>query len=235
MLIGDASLCMSGGHKGRNKCTYFSFSHSTKQEDYCRWKASLINDFFVSRSIEKRMNVRYYDAVCKEKKYPAIQCYLGWNKFESLFKRTYSSFGNKKNFSYLFSEVDSDLHLAIWIGDDGNEDRSFTKSKVNKKIRYPRSPRYRISIYSFTDGEANLAVKWFEWKFKMTPTISRQKAGPVLRFTVRDSKKLFDVIHPYFSQIPSMKHKFRWSFEKYCLKEERSTPEISGEDTVRSA
>lgn len=236
MLIGDASMSMSGGYKGNNKCTYFSFTHSIKQEDYCKWKESLINNFFVDHNIDKRMKFRYYDAVCKEKKYPAIQCYLGWKKFETLLRKAYSSNGNKKNFCYLLGEADLDLHLAIWIGDDGNEDRSYTKSKTNKEIRYPRSPRYRLSIYSFTDGEANLAVKWFEYRFNMTPAISKQKAGPVLRFTVRDSKKLFDIIRPYFSQIPSMKYKFRWSFEKYCLKEERSTSELnSDEDTVQSA
>lgn len=223
MLLGDGSMYPSAGYKGQNKAVYFSITHAIKQEDYLIWKLDLINQFFKNHKIDKEIKPQYFQAKCNDRFFPSVRFATAWKKFFPLvYKRVYNKSGGK-NFEYLLSRVYSDFHLALWVMDDGNEDRSYTKSKIDKNIKFKRTPRYRIAVQGLTEGELNLAVQWFQSKFQITPRISPQWNGPIFRFTVRDSEKIFNRILPYISQLPSMRHKFIWSFEKYCPKETRST------------
>ncbi len=205
LLIGDGSI-----YKNSSRTVYFNLAHSVRQKDYLIWKVELLRKVLADKGVTPKLSVRGYYATAAGRKYLSYRSSFCWTKFlPSFYKKAYRG---RKDYGWLLSQMHSDLHLALWMFDDGNEDRSYQKSRVDGH-RIPRNPRFRLSIYEFTEGQANLAVKWFEYHFSITPRISRQKQGPVLRFSVRDSKKLFELIKPYSDQLESMRYKFRWSYD----------------------
>lgn len=220
MLLGDGSLS-DGGRNRKDKRVLFRVSHNSKQRDYCEWKMSLINDFFQRHNIDKRLvisdriqKVRYLD-----RKYYVSDFNLVWSKLlPTIYDKCYPlKHGYRhKSYKYLLDQTHSPLHLAIWMGDDGNEDRSYSRSRVDGH-KIPRSPRYRLAICSMTEGEINLTLEWFYRHFRLTPRVHyiKGKKYPILRFTVKQSNLIFNKIKPYICDIPSMRYKFRWSFGRW--------------------
>lgn len=209
------------------KSVLFKVSHTRKQRDYCDWKMSLFNEFFKLHRIDKRLTL--FDRLQKvsylDHPYPVSSFEFRWQKFlPALYDKCYPYYKQRrKDYGYLLSQIYSPLHLAMWMGDDGNEDRSYCRSKVDRR-KMPRSPRYRLAVCSFTEGEINLAYEWFNRHFNLTPRASyRNLKGdrryPILRFTVAQSRIIHKLTYPYFSQIPSMKYKFRWSFRDWKIEE----------------
>lgn len=223
-LLGDGSLT-----KNKRKQVYFQMTHKRAQKDFLEWKVGLVNSFLVQHNIDNRMHIHDYEQKVNflNHPYPVTQSSLSWQKFlPALYENCYPYFRHRsKNFEYLLAQTYSPLHLAIWFGDDGNEDRGYTKNKnsPNAGKIWKRSPRYRLAVCSLTHGEINLVCNWLNHKFGLNPRICYEKRKnnryPILRFTVKDSERIFQLIAPYFSQIESMRYKFRWSFEKYEIKE----------------
>lgn len=217
MLLGDSNIYISktSGHTGGTLWT----EHSIAQEDYILWKKDQIDSFFRRKNINRSCKVYRRSRTDKRtgKTYHSIQCALFWKSYLSLLdERIYQKDINNrriKKVEYLLKNISTDKHLFIWLADDASESR--TKSKHKDGIIYYRNPYFRLGIYCFTDGECNLIKQWFESKYKVSPKIHQYKHGPILQFSVADTKILFPHIRPYVSQIPSMKNKFRLCFERY--------------------
>lgn len=233
MLLGDGCLYsakareLSKKHKHptlKLPDVFFAYTHSHKQEDYALWKAELINSIFREKNLLKRCTVSRTKKTDKntEKTYFGVYVKFRWAKyFRHLRKWTHRVDKGevRKDIKYLLSQICSDLHTAIWFMDDGNEKRDKKKRKFG--YRYD-NPYYRLFTYSFTAGEQKLIQQWFEKKYDVKPRILRdtkRRNGKqyYLTFSPEDSKKLFDRLSKYFTQIESMKHKFRLSFERYAL------------------
>lgn len=213
-LVGDGSLT-----KNKKKQVRFRISHSRNQRDFCKWKMSLFKSFFEDHKIEKKLELKdeFQTVGYLKYKYPVSYFHFSWQKFlPTLYDKAYPYYKDRaKSYEYLLTQIYSPLHLAIWMGDDGNEDRGYSRSRTDKTKKYRRSPRYRLSVYSLTEGELNLVNEWFNRYFEVNPRIIHEKRGPILRFKVRESEVLFKLMYPYFSSLSSMRHKFRWSFEEW--------------------
>lgn len=219
MLIGDGNIW-----KYR-----FRFCHSEKQYDYLKWKINLINEIFEQKNLPHRMKTL---GIKKNgKNYLRCDAYLDWSYITKfLGKRCYKY--NKKDFTYILSQIHSPLHLAIWFGDDGWEHRPKYKHLDGKA--YYSTPTLLLALGNCTEGEANLCIKWFEHKFKVSPVkfLNNKKNCWSLRFSSKDSKKLFLVISPILKEITSMKNKFWLSYLKIQC-EEQDTSYDKEDDTVQ--
>ena len=232
MLLGDASITRS---KVKNRKDYFShvfaFSHSTKQEDYLLYKVQLINEIFEQKNLDRRMKTHNYTAklVYKDvpKEYSVVKAKLSWETYFKLFyyrAYKYNSVEDKykKSMEYLLSQIDSDKHLFLWFADDGCEIRTKKKHKRSGEWTgdYIGNPKLRLYTNSCTQGEINLIIEWFKKNYSVTPMQNHSgkvnNSKPILNFSPKDSKLLFSHIAVYVKQIPSMRHKFRLSLERYC-------------------
>lgn len=136
----------------------------------------------------------------------------------------------KKTLQWLLDQIYNDLHLFVWVADDGCE---MWNGKAN--------PSYRLHINNFTEGEAKIAQQWFKVKYGIEPRITMWKGGsgnlsPVLMFRVKEAQVIWNRISPYVMQIDSMKHKFRGSIAMWnnCIKDvNRSLEESKDEKTVQ--
>lgn len=210
MIIGDGSLYKhNSGYS-----TYFTISHSVKQEDYLLWKSFLINNIFEKKQLKTKCSILYGSNKCKDKFYPVVRATFGSKLLTPLYTNIYSK--GRKDISYLLTQMTTDLATAIWFFDDGSEDRSYTPSRKDKTIKHKRSPRYSLHTYGFSEGELNLSIEWFNTMYNLKPRKVFTKQGTRLHFNVDQSEQLFYVLKPYLN-LKSMQHKFRWSIDKWSM------------------
>jgi hypothetical protein len=225
MLLGDGSLVKDPcRHRNtKNFIVHYSMSHSTKQQDYLKYKVNEIDKIFKKKNLERRCRLHSpYSVTLKstDKTYYAQKAKLHWSKyFKFLYPRIYKDKNGKrtKTIKYLLNNISSDKHLFIFFGDDGCEVRS--KGKHKDGTEYYRKPKLRLYINNFTQGEAQLLKQWFESKYNISPMINhsgiRNNKKPILNFSPEDSEKVFQHIKVYVKQIPSMRKKFWLSLERY--------------------
>lgn len=232
MLLGDG--CLSPiNRKSVGNTSRFTIRHSANQEDYALWKAELINSIFIKKNLPRRCTYvrgRYLDKRT-EKYYSTIAVNLNWSDyFRHLRKRTHKFINGKdlKNVSYLLSQIDSGLHLAIWMGDDATEYRPKHKKVPGEFYK----PKIMLATDSFTEGQNNLIKKWFEAKYKISPTVYKHGNYYRLYFPVTETEKLFKLIHPHLENISSMRQKFWLCYKMYST--DKSKPQEMGEDIVQS-
>lgn len=223
MLLGDGCIYLSDKENPKKSRAFYAMNHGSGQRDYALWKAELINEIFREKNLPKRCTFSQSKKVDKKtgKTYLGIYVKLSWTKYlRHLGPKCYRYLKGerRKNMEYLLKQVYSDLHLAIWFMDDGAEKRH-KNTRGTRHIRKYINPFYELCTYGYTEGQCQLAKEWFERKYNVSPKIHydpcRGKNGYRLRFTCPESKKLFQLLEPYFSQIPSMKQKFWLSFERY--------------------
>jgi len=229
MLLGDACLIKRPDCVGAT----FSFVHSLKQMDYALWKANLINQIFKDKGLPRRCRT-YQRAMPVDKRtgkvYHNLTVYLLWSKYLTILRtRTHKviQFKEMKDAEYLLKQLDSDLHLAIWFGDDGAELRQ--KNPAKTKLG---NPSYDLCTDSFTLGQQHLIQQWFKLRYDVLPSVIKHSGNHRLHFSVEDSRKIFPVIAPYLMQTDSMKQKFWLSFERY-YNPKSTSPEIGDEDIIQ--
>lgn len=249
MLLGDGCLSYGKdpgyGRRGNPKPhdVFYAMNHSSLQQDYAFWKAQLLDNIF----IKQKVSIKCTYAISKKhdkkynKVYYGVYVKLRWAKFfRPLREKAYWQIAEKthlKNIEYLLDNINLDLHTAIWFMDDGNEKRKKRKSVAGVHIGYD-NPFYRLFTFGYTAGQHQLIREWFIRKYDVYPRICTQKDKPegknlFLAFTPSDSKKLFLVLHPYFSQTDSMKNKFWLSFARY-KPEKLETPQLEVDDIVQT-
>ena len=214
MLIGDGYLRISDspGHTSGA----FWIEHSQDQEDYLLWKKDQIDSIFKQKGLDKRCRVYSRSRLDKrtQKTYHTSSICLNWRKyFKHLYKWAYKVNPTSKDIEYLLSQLTTDKHLAIWFMDDVSESR--TRSKHINGDAYYKNPYFRLAIQGYTMGQANLAKQWFNSRYRVDPNITMQRSGPILQFSVKDSRLLFPKIRPYVVQFESMRKKFRICLERY--------------------
>ncbi len=218
MLLGDAYLRVSVKDP-KHTVGGFWIEHSRAQVDYLKWKSDEIDKIFVQKNLPQRCN--YYERDRFDRRtnrtYYSSILNLNWKSYlTDLDNRVYTrkhDGSRYKDVEYLLSQISTDKHLAIWMMDDGSESR--TKSKHKDGKTYLRNPYFRLATQSFTEGQVNLVRQWFNSKYGVTPSKTKQRSGWIVQFSVADTRKLFPRIRPYVSNLESMRVKFRTCLERY--------------------
>lgn len=205
MLIGDGHI------SGRERDPTFIFEHSVKQADYAEWKANLIDNIFIEKQLSKRCKRRQTVQTVKGKSYEGYRVALYWKEYCAILRKRCYIFHNKseiKNIEYILSQMESDLHLAIWFGDDGGEvDRRPRKTCLYK-------PRYGLYTYGFTEGQNNLTIEWFKYRHNLKPEkiYFKPRNSFYLKFSRDETDEIYRLISPHLKDIHSMRNKFINSF-----------------------
>lgn len=224
MLLGDGSLVVDlCKHRNTDKTQiHYAMAHSTKQQDYLKYKVDLIDEIFEKKGLERRCKLHnpYAVKLSNGKTYYAQKAKLSWNRyFQILYPRIYKNKNGKrvKTIEYLLKNISTDKHLFLFFGDDGCEVRS--KGKHKDGTKYWHRPKLRLYTNNFTFGEVELLKQWFESNYNVNPMIhhsgKKNGAKPIMNFSPKDSEKLFQLIKVYVKQIPSMRKKFWLHLERY--------------------
>lgn len=203
----------------------FGIEHSVEQEDYLLWKAYLLDSIFIDKKLNRRCVITRHSKKVNGFWFPSIRATLQWKDYFHKFLRPRAYRDGKKDIQYLLSQIDKDLHLAIWFMDDGGE-----KTRLLKNGRFNR-PHYRLYTCSFTEGQINLVKQFFRSKYQIEPAVLIENGKSILSFSVEDTEKIFRICRPYFEQFISMRKKFKASFQRFDLEKENA-PE-TGEKIVQ--
>lgn len=223
MLLGDGTIESNNNSKinSNHKDTYwFSFHHSMKQVDYAEWKKDQINNFFKKKGIERKFSwstsIPHYNKRI-DKIYYSCRYRLYWPTYFRIFRKWVYRADRTKRAKFLLNQIDSDKHLAIWFMDDGSEESNNNTHVDGSKYR--TNPRLMLHICDYTLNDAQLIVEWFKNNYDVEPrvikTSIKQGQRPRLRFTSRDSRKLFQHLMVYIKQTDSGKSKFSLCLERY--------------------
>lgn len=181
MILGDAYLQKTGKQNARIR-----LEHSIKQREYLNWKVSLLKNYFQSNTqILKRTNAFWN----KEYQYARIQSTSSpeFGKLQRFFYReSIKIIPEKINIIFI-----SNLSLAVWFMDDG--------------YYYSRDKMSYIYIPSYDEQSIKNLLFSLKENFNLLPLLKRKKKGLVLVFSVKETRKLMDLIKKFI--IPSMQYK----------------------------
>lgn len=125
----------------------------------------------------------------------------------------------KKSIINILKHLDGDLNLtlALWFADDG----MVSACTRNGTYRYPR---LSIATCSEADETMKFIVSWFKINFNVNPWFNKIKTNGFkkssyncLRFSVAESKILFNSFFKYISHLSSMQYKFRYFTQEYNI------------------
>jgi len=213
MLLGDGYLRIVD--TPRHSSSTFWIEHSQYQMDYLLWKKDQIDSIFQDKNIDRVCRFYSRDRYDKRtnKIYRSCSICLNWRPYLSFLYRKVYKGDRSKNIRFLLDNISLDKHLAIWFMDDASESKS--KAKHIDGTVYFKNPYFRLAMYPQTIGECQLTKEWFQRIYHVYPSINKYKHGPILQFSVADSKRLFPHIRPYVANIESMRRKFSLCLERY--------------------
>jgi len=183
MVLGDSWLTFNRANSN------ISFYHTVAQEEYLRWKASILKRFKIEGSIIFSPKT--------ESNYPKY-------KYWSLTDRRLTE---ARSWLYQFRDTPDkrrkfickkslnkldDLGLAIWFMDDGYNDSS--------------KHYMHLGTYCFTEIENKLIANWLLDKYSIETKIYRRKDKYFLVW-YKDAPKLASIIKPYVEQVSCMHYK----------------------------
>lgn len=175
-LLGDGHINASSAH--------FSFSHSIKQADYARFKASLL----VSELGCTIDTLSVAAVIGGEHRYPIIKCYTRAHRSLHLIRQMFYDQKKKKIPTNLSVQLNP-MMLAFWFMDDGY-----------LRVRTDRQPLAEIATCAFTVGDIHILITGLR-----RLGMEAYERGGRIYFTVRETVKLSEIIAPYIP--PSMRYK----------------------------
>jgi hypothetical protein len=206
-LIGDGWL---GSHNKKN--VELRIGHSSKQLEWLKWKASHLNRILC----KSRPVLGPYEV--KDGKRNTHQSYIYSAGDTSLFKPWYDKWyvdkeGSKKRIKTIDDEFLEELDLqalAILWCDDGSmweSDRTrWHTLKTGERKGYPyKEMAGSIATCCFSNKENALLSKWIEKLTGVSPSISRTKQYPLLRFCKSKLIDLIPQIKPFIPECMSYK------------------------------
>ena len=180
-LLGDGCFC-SVGSGNKNKC--LSIAHSEKQEEYLKYKHSILAKYGLASCICKYRTVssRYKVGECRGSRFKSRLHPI----FTEIRNNCYDSNGHKRVNKEFISDIDA-MGLAIWYMDDG----------------YVTKNSCIFSTCSFTLEEQNLLAELLLDKFGLHFTVGKHDNSMYLHAS--DFPKFVEIVKPYV--IPSMQYK----------------------------
>ena len=217
-LLGDSYIGANG-----NKFS-FRVDHCPEQLDYLNHIADIIR-----KEYNKHVSVYY-----RNKR--NIHCLYFHNNDFKFYRDRYYPDGKKSITSILNDITDPVIALAYWLMDDG----CIHYSTNNKTYL---SPRFLLATCAESEQTLKTVIEWFDINFKIKPYITvqknhkRKKEWLLLKFTVVDSFKLWQLVRHKIIHLPSMKHKFRipeqeFKLEFYKIKYLHESPSSNLEENI---
>lgn len=194
MLLGDGCLktkkhtCKDG-----KESTYYEYvlCHSTKQEDYLKYKANLFHSIMGGKKLKITYENRPLGDACR-----VSRCH---KSFKLLHKYLYSNNGKKFFTRRVLNWLDAEA-LAIWYMDDGG----LTPSK--RKDGTISSCQLRLYTYcSEEEADTILNYFWEVWGIKPKKSFYKKNSRWNVIFNTSEGKKFEQIISPYV--IESMSYK----------------------------
>lgn len=170
-------------------CYVLTMNHSAKQENYLRWKASILGSLLCSRA---NVNARLWKV--KGKEYPGFNYTAGSKQLAPIYDLVYPG-GIKKFTPELLNQLSGQALALFWM-DDGCLSFS-TKAKVNGELTI-KDRSAMLSVCTDKE-EATVVGEWVKdlvgVEFKLVP---HKKSGKFyLRWTADNMRKLIRFLEPY--------------------------------------
>ena len=180
-LLGDGSFC-SIGRDTKNR--YLSIAHSMKQEEYLKFKISILNRYGLASNIQYRVtkNSRYKSGEVSECRHKSRLHPI----FTDIRAKYYDQHGHKRVHREFVKDID-ELGLAIWYMDDG----------------YVTKNSCIFSSCSFTLEEQQILADILLEKFDLHFNLGKHDNSMYLH--AKDFPKFIKLIKPHV--IPSMQYK----------------------------
>lgn len=168
---------------------YLSILHSKAQHDYLQWKRNLLIRNGIKCSPIRYKNNNGFDVYeFTTKSYNFISLY------RKILYKPRKTIANRELLNKL-----TPLGIAIWYMDDGG----LSKKKRNGVIH---ANDLMLNTH-LTREENQIIIDYFKevWDIQFTQVKNRGKYR--LRCGTREARKFINIVAPFVSQIPSMKHK----------------------------
>lgn len=196
---------------------WLQLKHCQAQRDYLLWKVALIEATRIVRG--RRFTVR--DVVYQHqngRSYPICTANMyGVKYFRILRKWLYPA--GQKSPTRLLKFVDSPLTLAVLFMDDGCVEKR--KRRHRDGTLYYLAPRMSLATF-LPEVESLDFLGWLASTYGVQgyATLRRRKdtdAEPyfVLMFNGENAQRVWAIIAPYVTQIPSMRQKFAFCGERW--------------------
>lgn len=194
MVLGDGHVRATRDKRWKNSFhSHIAFTHSMKQEMYCRHKADLLHSMFGGKS----PTLQYID----NNGYPGIRFSKSNKYFRVLRKILYP--GGKKTITRAALDLLTDEGLALWWMDDG----CLSYKKRDGKIH----AREGILNTYVSDDENSLIVKWFSEKYGIAVHKVKDRERQRIRMNTGSLRQFIPIIAPYI--IPSMQYKIDMKYD----------------------
>lgn len=207
MVLGDGCLYITNKHQ-KTTSGGFVMKHGPEQKDYLEWKAEILRKI-MNRPINVNSTSSYVAAM--NKYYAGNVVQVQAKRFKA-WKKIFYKNNNKQIGKILKFIRHPGFALATWLMDDG----SCTKSK-KKNGTYVFTG---LILYVCDQDRENCAeiIDWLTVNFNVTPKLKWQKQYyknvikyfPKIVFSNLDSVKIWSIIQPFVSQVPSMQKKFEY-------------------------
>lgn len=164
-LLGDAHISSKNAH--------LSFSHSIKQEEYCQFKANLLNN-----EIETSWQ-KLAVAAGGEQQYPIVRVRTKSHRALWIIRNQF--YNTKKKVPDSLADMLNPMMLAFWFMDDGY-----------LRIRPPRKPSAEIATCAFSDTDLVILISGL----KKLGLNAYSRNGRI-HFDTLATKELSKIIAPY--------------------------------------
>lgn len=177
---------------------HLAILHSKKQEEYLKWKASILEEFGLCAGISERSYVHPYN----NRRHNQIQV---WSKADKIFAKYRQEIyrSNVKTLDRHLLNKLTPLGLAIWYMDDGH----LTYFHSNDSFRL------EFNSHNFTLEEHEIMARYFREAVSVKLNIGKNSGKYVLRCGKTEARKLFSLIGEYIH--PSLAYKTDFSKREY--------------------
>ena len=179
MSIGDGHISKSGR---------LVIQHSTKQEEYIKYKYKLLNNIYTSS---------YYKSV-DTNGFEYIRISTKVTDFLKVMRRVLYPDNKKTLNRKILNRIDLQ-GLAIWWMDDGTKGIKYNKDRTRIKACI-----YRLCLCS-TREQCQLVIDWLRETYDISFGITKEKNNFSITCGTKVGRQFSDLIRPYI--IPSMLYK----------------------------
>lgn len=194
LLIGDGTIT---NHPD------FKMDHSGDQEEYLRWKASLLDSENLKHSGIKEYTQKVgYNVGCK-----VVRLRVSTNMTIKALRR--SLYKPHKTITRSWLNWFSEREIAIWYMDDGHINVNTSKQRANIQ--------HTIKIATCTDLETTeMIIRYFQekWGIKFRPFPEGKDTFSIASSSEKDCLNFVKIVKPYIEQVPSLLYKIRDDFTK---------------------
>lgn len=194
LLIGDGTIT---NHPD------FKMDHSGDQEEFLKWKASLLDAENLKHSgIKEYIQKVGYNVGSK-----VVRLRVGTNMTIKALRR--SIYKPNKTITRKWLDWFSEREIAIWYMDDGHINVNTSKQRY--------TIQHTIKIATCTDLETTeMIINYFQekWGIKFRSFPEGKETFSIASSSEIDCLKFVNIVKPYIEQVPSLLYKIRDNFTK---------------------